>query len=29
MDRGNVSRLEQRTDLMLSTLQKYVFRGHL
>ncbi len=24
VDQGNISRLEQRTDLMLSTLQKYV-----
>lgn len=24
VDQGNISRLEQRTDLMLSTLQKYI-----
>ena len=24
VDRGNISRLEQRTDLMISTLQKYI-----
>lgn len=24
IDQGNVSRLEQRTDLMLSTLRKYI-----
>ncbi len=24
VDQGNISRLEQRTDLMISTLQKYI-----